>query len=102
MFLFLNINSALEIFFSANGKSVINNHIFHNATGFAVSVDEDQDRLPTLHCLPKLHIKTYKTRLILILAHARLLNCQIANLLSYSYQKSCFGAHVYVSNFRNG
>ena len=35
-------------------KSVINNHIFHNATTFAVSVNEDQERLPTFYWLPKL------------------------------------------------
>ena len=31
---------------SEKEKSVINNHIFHNATRFAVSVNEDQERLP--------------------------------------------------------
>ena len=36
-------------------KSVINNHIFHNATRFVVSVNEDQERLPTFNWLPKLH-----------------------------------------------
>ena len=49
-------------------KSVIYNHIFHNATRFAVSVNEDQERLPTLHWLPKLHQKkkkkTYRARFI--------------------------------------
>ena len=45
-------------------KSVINNHIFHNATRFAVSVNEDQERLPTFYWLPKLHKKPYKARLI--------------------------------------
>ena len=38
-------------------KSVINNHIFHNAIRFAVSVNEDQERLPTFYRLPKLHKK---------------------------------------------
>ena len=33
-------------------ESVINNHIFHNATRFAVSVNEDQKRLPTFYWLP--------------------------------------------------
>ena len=32
-------------------KSVINNHIFHSAM-FAVSVNEDQERLPTFYWLP--------------------------------------------------
>ena len=45
------------------GFTVINNHIFHNATRFAVSVNEDQERLPTFYWLPKLH-KTYKARFI--------------------------------------
>ena len=44
--------------------SVINNHIFHNATRFAVSVNEDQERLPTFYWLPNLHKKTYKARFI--------------------------------------
>ena len=30
-------------------KSVINNHMFHNATRFAVSVNENQERLPTFY-----------------------------------------------------
>ena len=34
---------------SIKGKSVINNHIFHNATRFAVSINEDQERLPTFY-----------------------------------------------------
>ena len=49
---------------SEKEKSVINNHIFHNATRFAVSVNEDQDRLPTFYWLPKLHKKPYKARFI--------------------------------------
>ena len=49
---------------SEKQKSVINNHIFHNATRFAVSVNEDQERLPTFYWIPKLHKKTYKARFI--------------------------------------
>ena len=37
---------------SEKEKSVINNHIFHNATRFAVSVNEDQERLPKFCWLP--------------------------------------------------
>ena len=58
---------------SEKEKSVINNHIFHNTTRFAVSVNEDQERLPTFYWLPKLHIRH---DLLLILAHARLPNYQ--------------------------
>ena len=49
---------------SEKEKSVIDNHIFHNATRFAVSVNEDQERLPTFYWLPKLHKKPYKARFI--------------------------------------
>ena len=45
-------------------KSVINNHIFQNATSFGVNVDEDQERLPTFYWLPKLHKQPYKSRFI--------------------------------------
>ena len=37
---------------SAEEKSVINHHIFQNATGFGVGVDEDQERLPPFYWLP--------------------------------------------------
>ena len=43
-------------------KSVINNHIFHNATRFAVNVNKDQERLSTYFWLPKLHKEPYKAR----------------------------------------
>ena len=49
---------------SEKEKSVINNHIFHNATKFAVSVNEDQERLHTFYWLPKLHKKPHKARFI--------------------------------------
>ena len=49
---------------SEKEKSVINNHIFHSATRFAVSVNEDEERLSTFYWLPKLHKKPYKARFI--------------------------------------
>ena len=49
---------------SEKEKSVINNHIIHNATRFAVSVNEDQERLHTFYWLPKLHKKPYKAQFI--------------------------------------
>ena len=49
---------------SAEEKSVINNRIFQNATRFGVSVDEDQEKLPTFYWLPKLHKQPYKSRFI--------------------------------------
>ena len=73
---------------SAKEKSVINHHIFQNATRFAVSVDEDQERLPTFYWLPNLH-KHLWFDLFLIPAHARVQTIKIANLLSHYIQKSC-------------
>ena len=49
---------------SEKEKSVINNPIFHNATRFAVSVNEHQERLPTFYWLPTLHKQPYKARFI--------------------------------------
>ena len=49
---------------SEKEKSGINNHMFHNATRFAVSINEDQERLPTIYWLPKLHKQPYKARFI--------------------------------------
>ena len=56
--------------------SVINNHILLNATRFAVSVNEDQEGLPTFYWLPKLHKNHIRFDLLQILAHARLPNYQ--------------------------
>ena len=47
-----------------NEKYAIDYHIFYNATRFAVSVNEDQERLPTFYWLPKLHKQPYKARFI--------------------------------------
>ena len=49
---------------SEKEKSVINNHIFHVATRFAVSANEDQGRFRTFYWLPKLHKQPYKARCI--------------------------------------
>ena len=57
-------------------KSFINNHIFYNATRFAVSVNEDQERLPKFYWLTSLNKKHIRLDLLLILAHARLPNYQ--------------------------
>ena len=39
-------------------------NFFYNATRFAESVNEDQERLPTFYWLPKLHKQPYKARFI--------------------------------------
>ena len=49
---------------SEKEKSITNNHIFHNATRFPVSVNEDQERFPTFYWLPKMHKQPYKARFI--------------------------------------
>ena len=64
---------------SEKEKSVINNDIFHNATRFAVSINEGEERLPVFYWLPK-HLNCtnnlIRLDLLLILAHARLPNYQ--------------------------
>ena len=63
---------------SAEEKSVINYHIFQNATRFGESVDEDQERLPTFYWLPKLHKQPYKSQFIAISSsctNTNYLNC---------------------------
>ena len=44
--------------------------------GFAVSVNEDQERLPAFYWLPELHKNHIRLDLLLILTHARLPNYQ--------------------------
>ena len=49
---------------SAEEKSVVNYHIFLNASRFSVRVDKDQERLPTFYWLPELNKQPYKSRFI--------------------------------------
>ena len=49
---------------SANEKSVGFYHCCHTATKFAVSIKEDQEKLPKIYWLPKLHKRPYKARFI--------------------------------------
>ena len=49
---------------SANEQSVVNKHCNHITTRFAVSIQENQEKLPTLYWLPKLHKRPYKSRFI--------------------------------------
>ena len=43
---------------------MVYDYTYHSATEFDVSVKEDLDKLPTLYWLPKLHTRSYKSRLI--------------------------------------
>ena len=65
---------------SEKEKYVINNHIIHNATRFAVSVNEDQERLPTFYWLPKLHKKTFKA--LFIANSSSCTTTELSNLLT--------------------
>ena len=41
---------AYELQHLTEERSVVNDHIYHSATEFAVSVKESQDKLPMLYC----------------------------------------------------
>ena len=45
-------------------KSIIDKHNVNQSAKFAVSIKENQDRLPKLYWLPKLHIKQCEARFI--------------------------------------
>ena len=45
-------------------KSIVENHCCHITTKFAVGISENQEKLPTLYWLPKLHKRPYKSRFI--------------------------------------
>ena len=45
-------------------RSVVNDPTYHSAIEFAESVNEGQDKLPTLYWLPKLQKRSYKARFI--------------------------------------
>ena len=49
---------------STDEKSIIDNHCCHITTKFAVGISENQEKLPTLYWLPKLHKRPYKSRFI--------------------------------------
>ena len=71
----------------AEKRSVVNDHICHSATKFAVCVNEGQDKLPTLFWLPKLHKRPYKARCI-----ANSNSCTTTELSNSKDQEEiCFG-----------
>ena len=49
---------------STDEKSIVDNHYCHITTKFAVGISENQEKLPTLYWLPKLHKRPYKSRFI--------------------------------------
>ena len=60
---------------SADEKSIVDNHCCHITTKFTVRISKNQEKLPTLYWLPKLHKRPYESRFIANSIHARLLNC---------------------------
>ena len=49
---------------SLNERVIVDGHGCHTALHFGVKAKENQDKVPTLYWLPKLHKKTYKARFI--------------------------------------
>ena len=49
---------------SLSERVIVDGHGCHTALHFGVKAKENQNKVPTLNWLPKLHIKLYKTRFI--------------------------------------
>ena len=49
---------------SLGERVIVDGHGCHTALHFGVKAKEDQDKVPTLYLLPKLHIKPIKARFI--------------------------------------
>ena len=49
---------------STDEKSTVDNHCCHITTKFAVGIGENQEKLPTLYWLPKLHKRPNNSRFI--------------------------------------
>ena len=49
---------------SLSERVIVDGHGCHTALHFGVKAKENQDKVPTLYWLPKLHKKPYKARLI--------------------------------------
>ena len=63
---------------SLSERVAVDGHGYHTALHFGVKAKENQDKVPTLYWLPKLHKKTIQQDLLLILALVRqqnFLNC---------------------------
>ena len=58
--------------------SVVNAHLNELPVKFSVSVNEGQDKRPTMYWLPKLHKRPYKARFI-----ANSSSCTFLNFLNY-------------------
>ena len=56
--------NAYKLQLSLNERVIVDGHGCHTALNFGVKAKENQDKVPTLYWLPKLHKKTYKARFI--------------------------------------
>ena len=83
--------NAYKLQLSLSERVIVDGHVCHTALHFGVKAKENQDKVPTLYWLPKLHKKPIKQDLLLILALVRqqnFLNCQprVLQLLKTCYQ----------------
>ena len=69
---------------------MVNDNCCHTTPKFAVRIKEDQDRLPTIYWLPKLHKRAYKARFIsnTTLVLVLLLNFKIINAMPHCYKNN--------------
>ena len=56
---------------SLSERMAFDGHGCHTALHFGVKAKENQEKVPTLYWLPKLHKKPIKKDLLLILVHVR-------------------------------
>ena len=56
--------NAYKLHPSLSERVIVDGHGCHTALHFDVKVEENQDKVPTLYCLPELHKKPYKSRCI--------------------------------------
>ena len=49
---------------SIDEKFIVDNHCCHITSKFAMGISENQEKLPTLYWLPKLHKRPHKSRFI--------------------------------------
>ena len=59
----------------------------HTATKFSVSIKEDQERLPTIYWLLKLHKRPYKARFIANSNSCTYRALKIINIMPHCYKK---------------
>ena len=79
---------------SLSERVIVDGHGCHTALHFGVKAKENQDKVPTLYWLPKLHKKPIKQDLLLILVLVRQQNFQNFNPVSYSCLKNMLSSIV--------